>query len=155
MNRLSKIVLKLNKFPLLINYILRYSIPFTGTANLKFEKVTNNQVIASLKNKRKVKNHINQIHAVAMILLAESASGIVFGMNVKESSLPLCKSLNSKFVKRSNGAMKATASLTDEQINFIQSTDKGEINVPVIITDESNNEPVICEVVWAWIPKKS
>jgi hypothetical protein len=46
------------------------------------------------------------------------------------------------------------ATLTDEQIELMQTTEKGDINVQVVVTDETGIEPVKCEMVWAWVPKK-
>jgi len=31
---------------------------------------------------------------------------------------------------------------------------RGQLNVPVAVTDESGRGPIRCELVWAWIPKK-
>lgn len=49
--------------------------------------------------------------------------------------------------------MQAAAELTDAQIQQMQTQDKGEVTVKVTVTDAQNIEPVICEMVWAWIPK--
>ena len=107
-----------------------------------------------MKNKSKVRNHFGQIHAAAMVLLAETATGMVVGMNIPDDKLPLMKSIHTKFVKRSEGKMQAEAHLTPEQIKSINTIDKGEVNVQVKVTDETGEEPVICEMIWAWIPKK-
>ncbi len=47
----------------------------------------------SLYRRRKVQNHIGGIHACGMALLSESATGLVFGMNVPDSHVPLIKSM--------------------------------------------------------------
>ena len=88
-----------------------------------------------------------------MVLLAETATGMVVGMNVPDDKLPLMKSIHTKFVKRSNGHMKAEAFLTSEQIEQINTLEKGEVTVKVKVTDQTGEEPVICEMIWAWIPK--
>ena len=155
MNRLSKTVSKLDKYP---NWVLSRAIgnvvKFTGTAGVKYDKMGHDEVIVSLKNRTKVRNHIGQIHAAAMVLLAETATGMAVGMHVPDDKLPLMKSLSSKFIKRSEGAIKARAWLTEEQINKIMTEDKGDVLVAVELTDESGEPPVICEMNWAWIPKK-
>ena len=111
-------------------------------------------MIVSLKNRRKVRNHIGQIHAAGMILLAETATGMVVGMNVPDDKVPLIKSMKTNFVKRSTGAMRAVAHLSAEQIEKIKTLEKGEVQVPVTVTDEVGVEPVLVEAIWAWIPKK-
>ncbi|MCB0541562.1 MAG: DUF4442 domain-containing protein, partial [Bacteroidetes bacterium] len=125
-----------------------------GTSNIHFEKITNNELIVSVANKRKVRNHIGQVHAAAMALLAETATGILVGYNLPDDKLPLIKTMNINFVRRTKGAIKAVATLTDEQILNIMETDKGEVSVAVKVTDETDNEVIKAEMIWAWIPKK-
>ena len=50
--------------------------------------------------------------------------------------------------------MTAVASLQPEQIALMRSQDKGEVTVPVVITDESGQQPIQAEMVWAWVPKQ-
>ncbi|MCY1380400.1 hypothetical protein D9M69_682170 [compost metagenome] len=89
-----------------------------------------------------------------MALLAESASGFLVGMNVPDDKLPLIKSLKVDYLKRASGGLRAEASLTPEQIQAIHSQDKGEVLVAVRVSDESGNEPIQCEMLWAWVSKK-
>ena len=155
MNRLEKQVQQLQKYPKsVLNWAIGRFVPFIGTAGIRFEKMSRKEVILSLTNKRKVRNHIRQVHAAAMMLLAESATGMVVGMNIPDDKIPLLKSMDTKFVKRSSGAMRAVATLSDEQIKEILSLEKGDVTVPVTITDAVGNEPILVEAVWAWIPKK-
>ncbi|MEM9823355.1 MAG: DUF4442 domain-containing protein [Bacteroidota bacterium] len=151
---LERQVEKLKNYP---NSILSWAIgrfvPYVGTSGVYFEKMTREEVIVSLKNRKKVRNHIKQIHAAAMMLLAETATGMVVGMNIPDDKIPLVKSMKTNFVKRSTGAMWAAAQLTPEQIQLILTTEKGEVTVPVTIIDEAQIEPIIVEAVWAWIPR--
>lgn len=155
MNQLEKTVSRLRRFP---NWVLSYAIGrkvrFVGTAGIRFDAFTTEKVVLSLQNKGKVRNHIGQIHAAAMVLLAETATGMIVGINLPDDKIPLMKSLNTRFVRRSQGAMKAEAWLSEEQKNLIQTTDKGEVLVPFTVTDESGESPIVGEYVWAWIPKK-
>ena len=154
-NRLEKTVNKLKAYP---NWVLSFAIQrivkFTGTAGISYDLMTTDKVVVSMKNRAKVQNHIGQIHAAAMMLLAETATGMVLGMNVPDDKLPLLKSMNCKYVKRSQGRMVAEATLTEELKQKIMTEEKGDVVVPVTITDEAGQEPIICEACWAWVPKK-
>jgi hypothetical protein len=99
-----------------------------------------------------VQNHIGGVHAAAMALLAETATGMVVGMNVRDDCLPLAKQMQVNFKKRSQGAMRAVAVLDDSQRAAMQQSDKGEVKVRVEVSDESGAAPVECEFTWAWIP---
>ncbi|WP_245942613.1 DUF4442 domain-containing protein [Candidatus Colwellia aromaticivorans] len=129
-------------------------VKFAGTTGVKIEKVTHQQTILSLKNKKSVQNHIGGIHAIAAAVLAESATGIVFGMNVPDDRVPLLKSMTVEYERRMQGSLKAEANLTADQISMIEQQEKGDITVPVIITDDSGKMPILCEMQWAWVSKK-
>lgn len=129
-------------------------VKFTGFTGLRYEKMTASEVQVALPNAENLQNHIGQLHAAAMILLAETATGMVVGMNVPDGRVMLVKQLDTQFVWRSTGAMKAKATLTDADVELIKTTEKGEIVVPVIITDETGAEPIKVKAVWAWIPMK-
>ncbi len=140
--------------PGLISRLFGKVVPFVGTAGLLYESLSSEKVVVSLRNRRPVQNHIKGIHAAAMALLAETASGFVVGMNLPDDKLPLIKSLKVDFLKRTQGSMKAVATLTPEQITLIRTQPKGEVLVETLVTDESNEPPVRCEMLWAWVPKK-
>jgi len=158
-NRLNRSLKKLKSIPSFLRNFARNKtignvVPFVGTAGLEFEKMTCEEVIINIPNKRKVQNHISQVHAAASVLLAETASGMVLGMNIPDDKLPLMKNLEAKFIKRSTGAQKAIATLTPAQIKLIRETEKGEVNVATKLIDSKGTEVVLTEMIWAWIPKE-
>lgn len=155
MNSLEKTVKQFSTYPKwLLSFAIGRMVKFTGTAGISYDLMTTERVIVSMKNRSKVRNHIGQIHAAAMMLLAETATGMVLGMNVPDDKLPLLKYMNSKFVKRSQGRMVAEATISEEQRQKILTEEKGDVIIPVTITDQAGNEPVLCEVCWAWVPKR-
>lgn len=158
-NQLSRIVGKLQGLPAGLRqraqtFVLGKVVPFLGTAGMQFEQVTQQRVVVSVANKRKVQNHIKGVHAAAMALLAETATGFVVGMNLPDDKLPLLKSMKISYTRRSTGDMRAVAELTPEQIQSIVNDDKGEVTVNVKVTDAANEQPIECEMIWAWVPKK-
>ena len=132
--------------------VLRRAVPFTGTAGLDFLEMGTGRVEIGIKNEKKVQNHIGGVHASAMNLLAETATGMVVGMNVRDDCIPLAKELKMAFKKRATGGLKAVAMLTAEQRAAMLASDKGEVQVAVTVTDEAGVEPVECVFTWAWVP---
>jgi len=136
------------------SFALGRVVPLVGTAGLRYEELTPQRVVVRIRNQRKVQNHIQGVHAAAMALLAETATGFCVGMNLPDDKLPLIKTMKIDYVRRSQGDMVAAASLRPEQIQQILTQDKGEVTVPVTITDASGEQPIQAEMVWAWVPKK-
>ena len=156
-NRLERQLERLSEVPAFArpwfrSVLLRRAVPFAGTAGLDFLQMTRHQVEIGIKNGKKVQNHIGGVHASAMNLLAETATGMVMGMNVRDDCIPLAKELKMAFKKRATGSVRAVATLSDAQRASMQASDKGEVTVPVTVTDEVGVNPVECEFVWAWIP---
>ncbi|NNH88161.1 DUF4442 domain-containing protein [Acinetobacter terrae] len=157
-NRLSKLVKATAKLPKGIRSTLWSKafgrvVPMVGSANIRYLEVSHAKVVVKIENHRAMQNHIGQVHACAMALIAETATGFVTGMNVPDSCIVLIKSFKIDFKRPTKGAMTATATLTDEQQKLMQSTEKGETLVSVRVTDESGEEPIQCEMLWAWVSK--
>ena len=157
-NQLARTVAKLQGLPLIgpwaTSFALGRVVPYVGTSGLKYEVLSSQRVVVRIRNQRKVQNHIKGVHAAAMALLAETATGFCVGMNLPDDKLPLIKTLKVNYLKRAQGDMRAVAQLRPEQIEQILTLDKGEVTVPVQITDSAGNEPIDCEMVWAWVPKQ-
>jgi acyl-coenzyme A thioesterase PaaI-like protein len=134
--------------------VLGRMVKFVGTARLDIEELTAARAVVSVKNRRLVQNHIGGVHAAAMALLAETATGFVVGMNVPDDRVPLIKSLKVEYKKRATGGLRAVAELLPEQIEAIRRQEKGEVIVKVTVRDDAGIEPIACEMVWAWIPRK-
>jgi len=156
-NRLERQLERLSEVPAFArpwfrSVVLRRAVPFAGTAGLDFLQMTRDSVEIGIRNEKKVQNHIGGVHASAMNLLAETATGMVVGMNVRDDCIPLAKELKMAFKKRATGSLRAIATLSAEQRAAMQASNKGEVMVQVTVTDEAGVNPVECEFVWAWIP---
>ena len=158
-NQLAKVVDKLQSKPKfirgwLLDFALGSTIKFIGTAGLNCQTLTQEKAVFKLKNRKKVQNHIGTVHAAATSLVAETASGMVVGMNIPDDKIPVLKTMHIDYVKRSNGNLIAEASITQEQVERLHKEEKGDMVIKVVVTDDANVEPVICQMTWAWVPKK-
>jgi acyl-coenzyme A thioesterase PaaI-like protein len=159
-NKFRRIINKVNRMPrstrsFLLTRIFCSQVKFAGTSSIKLISVSTTKAVLSLENKKKVQNHIGGVHAIAAALLAESATGIVFGMNVPDNCVPLLKSMTVHYQRRMQGNLTAIAKLSEENIKLIEAGGKGSMMVKVEITDESEIEPIVCEMDWAWVTKRT
>ncbi len=132
-------------------------VPYVGTTGVYYETVEPNQVVVSLANSKSVQNHIGSIHAVAVTLLAETATGFILGLNLPSDRILLIKSYSVNFYRPlKKGQVAAIATLTDAQRLEILNTPKGEMVIPCVIKDrdsDSERDSITVEMTWAWIPK--
>lgn len=135
-------------------FVFGTSIKFFGTAGLRFTDVEPGRMVATIRNQKKVQNHIKGVHAAAMALLAESTTGAVFGFSLPGDKLPLMKRMEIDYVRRAKGDLTAVATLSLKDLARMEKDPKGEVTVPVTVTDEDGEEPIKATMVWAWIPAK-
>ncbi|BES73676.1 DUF4442 domain-containing protein [Marinobacter nanhaiticus D15-8W] len=158
-NRLHGIVKRINQLPgfarsRTLSLFFGRAVPFTGTVGIKIESLDENQCVISLSNKRRVQNHIGGVHAVASLLLAESATGFLVGLNVPDDKVPVIKTMRADYTKRAKGDMRVVASVTPEQQQRMKNDEKGEAPIQVTIHDAEDKEPITIEMIWAWTPKR-
>jgi acyl-coenzyme A thioesterase PaaI-like protein len=158
-NKLLRVVSAINLLPRpartrLLSSVLGRIVPFVATAGLVIEEMTESRTAVLLRNRRRVRNHIGGVHAAAMGLAVETATGFVVALNVPDSRVPLIKSLKVDYRRRTKGDLRAVATLSEQQRELIRTTEKGEVEVEVHATDESGEEPIRCTALWAWVPRK-
>lgn len=158
-NRLSRVVQKLAGLPSplregLITLAFTRQVRFAGTARIRFVELGEGRAVLEMKNRPRVQNHIGGVHAAAMALLAETATGAVLGMTIPDSHIPLLKSMHVDYVKRATGGLRAEATLPDDMRERVLTQEKGDFAVPVKVTDDAGIEPIQVQMVWAWTPKK-
>ena len=158
-NTMSRQMRQLDKFPAgwkiwLQTQIMGRFVPFLKTAGLRFERISHEEVCVSVQNRKKIQNHINGVHACAMALLAETATGFVTNMNTPDDKLILLKAMHINYTRRSVGNMRAVAQINDEQAAMIAQEERGNLVVPCTVYDDSGEQPVEVEMTWAWVPKQ-
>jgi acyl-coenzyme A thioesterase PaaI-like protein len=158
-NRFSRIVTKIKKLPkishsFLLTKLFCSQVKYASTSKVTLVDIEQQQVKLSMVNRKRVQNHIGGVHAIAAALLAESATGIVFGLNLPDSCLPLLKSMKINYQRRIQGDLSAIATISNQQIALL-SQEKGNMEIAVTITDESGEQPIECIMTWAWISKKT
>ncbi|ENX32533.1 hypothetical protein F889_03515 [Acinetobacter colistiniresistens] len=158
-NRLYKLVKTTSKFPKTIRSTLWSKafgrvVPMVGTANIRYLEVDKDHVTVRIENQRNMQNHIKGVHAAAMALLGETATGFLTGLHVPDDRILLIKSLHVDYLKVAQGGLTATATLSAEQQQFIADNEKGELLIPVTVIDDSGNTPIQCQMLWAWLPKR-
>ena len=158
-NLLSRTVARLSGLPpglrsLVVTFAFGRRVPFVATGGIRIEALEEGRAVMTMKNRRRIQNHLGGIHATAMALLAETATGAAVGMTLPDSRIPLLKSMHVDYVRRAGGTLRAEASLPAELRARVRTDEKGEVVVPVRITDASGEEPIKCQLTWAWIPRK-
>ena len=102
---LATFVAKTEKLPkavqkLALTLMMRNGVKMVGTSKIDVLELTHTRVHLRIQNRRIVQNHIGGVHAAAMALLAETATGFVASMNIPGDRLPLLKHMDVKYINQ-------------------------------------------------------
>lgn len=129
-------------------------IPFVSTAGCFIDAYTPSRVAVRLDNREAVQNHLGGLHAAALALLAETASGLVVALNVPDASTPLLRTMDVSFEGFSRQTVQAEATLSAEETTHIQSHAIGRVDVAVTLTAPDDDTTLVSsDLQWAWIPE--
>jgi acyl-coenzyme A thioesterase PaaI-like protein len=129
-------------------------IPFVATAGCFVEAYTRTRVAVRLDNRHEVQNHLGGLHAAALALLAETASGLVVALNVPAGSAPLLRTMDVSFERFARGTVQAEATLSEAEADGIQSRPIGKIDVDVALTAPEDDTTLVSSALqWAWVPE--
>lgn len=129
-------------------------IPFVGTSECFVEDYRSTRVAVSLDNRLEVQNHLGGLHAAALALLAETASGLVVALNVPDESAPLLRTMDVSFERFAQSSACAEATLDEEEAARIRSASIGRIDVPVELAGPDGSSLVSSSLEWAWLPQE-
>ena len=131
---------------------VRRAIPFTETAGLEVDVYTPTRVVVAVDDREALHNHVGTFHAALLSLLAETASGLVVALNVRDPAVPILRSMDVDFRRLATGRLTATAELSDSEAARIRERPIGKVNVEVAVATAAGTAPIDAAMHWAWIP---
>ncbi|WP_263787850.1 DUF4442 domain-containing protein [Salinibacter grassmerensis] len=139
--------------PPLVTQAVGEVIPFVDTAGCFVEVYTPRRVAVRLDNNERLQNHLGGLHAAALGLLAETATGLVVALNVPDGSSPLLRTMDISFENFARESVQAEATLTDDETGQIRSRPLGQIAVDVTLTAPEEDVTLVAgTLTWAWVP---
>jgi acyl-coenzyme A thioesterase PaaI-like protein len=105
--------------------------------------------VVRIANERKNQNHVGTIHAAALVLVGETAGGLVLLNEPRfQGYLLLAKGLSIRYRKPAQGDCSASARLTEEQVvaALAAVAERGKVDVPLAIELRNDAGDVLCEM---------
>ncbi len=127
----------------LFSRLVRLFNPYTGALGADICSLEPGYARLSLSDRRRVRNHLNSIHAIALTNLGEFTSGLALLGLLTDQQRGIPVEIRSHYMKKARGTLTATSRVTLPEF-----TDDIEHKVVAEIKDTEGDIVAIIEATW-------
>ncbi len=132
----------------LFSRIVGWTAPYTGTIGARVQELRHGYARLTLADRRRVRNHLRSVHAVAQLNLAEETSGlaVVYSMPGHLRGIPV--HLEIDYLKKARGTITATCELAGP-VPEPPAGERVSFEAPVTLTDRQGD--VVARALARWV----
>ena len=151
MNKLLSIYNKFSKLPFgraLFSRAMCFKAPYFGSIKPVFTRLESGVAEVRIKNRRRVQNHLQSVHAIAMCNMCELVGGSVIEATLPSHLRWIPKEMNVQYLKMAKTDLTATC-----RLEGIEWQDSMDLPLTVDVKDE-NDVTVLRTVITMYISRK-
>lgn len=124
--------------------IFGWAVPYSGTVGARVVRLEPGYCRTEVADRRRLRNHLDSVHAVALINLGEMTSGLAMTMALPSNIRGIVTNLSASYQKKARGTLAGEASVTIPALG----SDPHDVTVTTVITDQGHDE--VCRVTTVW-----
>lgn len=132
----------------LFSWLVGRTAPYTGTIGARVEELGTGHARLTLRDRRKVRNHLRSVHAVAQLNLAEAASGLAVTYSMPPHLRGIPVRLEIDYLKKARGTITAVCELPGP-LPEPEGDERTAYEAPVVLTDPAGD--VVARAVARWV----
>jgi uncharacterized protein (TIGR00369 family) len=119
----------------LFSRLVGTAAPYTGSMGARVKELSRGYARVELADRRKVRNHLDCIHAIALANLAELTGNVAVAYTLPDDARFIVAGMSIEYLKKARGTITGTASCP-----LFGSSEKSEHDIEVSMTDRSGDE---------------
>ncbi len=127
----------------LFSSILGKTIPYSGSIKARIEHLEPGHAVVVLPDRRRVRNHLNSVHAIALANMAELSTGLAMISGLPQGINGILIGLNVTYEKKARGELRAECKCTVPTGNTRQ-----EVPIDTTITDKAGDVVTRATATW-------
>ncbi len=133
----------------LFSRMIGYTAPYTDTMRASVVELEPGYARVRLRDRRRVRNHLNSVHAVALANLGELTSGLAVSSLLPANARGIPVQLTVRYIKKARGTLIAECRCTLPDVSV-----DAEHVFTAIITDDIGDEVARATATWKLGPVK-
>jgi acyl-coenzyme A thioesterase PaaI-like protein len=134
---------------LLFGRLIGRLAPYTGTIKPEVVELRRGFGRVRMKDRKKVRNHLNSVHAIALMNLAEACSGLAFSYSLPARTRAILTGLEIEYLKKARGTLTAECHCVIPETN-----DRATYELEVLTRDKDGDVVTRANAHWLIGPQK-
>lgn len=132
----------------LISRALGFFIPYTGSIDPEIIQLQAGHCKVLMRDKKKLRNHLRSLHAIALVNLGEVTSGLALNLHLVEKARAIVTSLTIDYLKKARGSIMAEAQVACPPLD-----QESQQIVTTHLYDQENTKVAEVRVTWLIRPR--
>lgn len=124
--------------------------PYSGSIGARVEELRAGYARLTLKDRKKVRNHLRSVHAIAIANLGELTTGLAVAAGLPPRTRCILRRLEASYDKKARGLLTSTCSC-----EILSPSENTEYTIQAEIRDQSGDIVSVVSALWVVGPENS